>query len=92
MLYLLIEGVPKCQSELFTIAEGLLVEADPDLYEMAHRLTCAYSAGVIGSEANRRDMALHAFRRVLGKGVELEWVNYETHAQALTELSCPRAL
>ena len=84
MLYLMIEGTPKCQSQKLLDAEELLREADPDLYEMAIKLTCAYPVG-LDKHLTARTMAAHTIRRVLGQHTAIEWVGCGAHAAALID-------
>jgi hypothetical protein len=85
MLYLMIEGTPKCQSEPLLRAEDLLREADPDLYEVAIKVTCAYPGDATPKAENVRVMAVHTLRRVLGQYTAIEWVGNKAHAAALAD-------
>ena len=92
MLYLMIEGTPKCQSEPLLRAEELLREADPDLYEVAIKVTCAYPNDATPKAATAREMAVHTLRRVLGQHTAVEWVDRKVHAAALNAAGVYKAL
>lgn len=91
LLFLMIDGQPKCQSDRLRDAETLLIAADPDMYEVVKKVTCAYPAGPTTMEVRRRDMAIHNLRRVLGADAEIIWVDAWTHADALRSNGCYRA-
>ncbi len=85
MLYLIIEGTPKCQSQELLRAEELLQDADPDLYEVIAKLTCAYPAG-LDANLTARTMAVYNVRRALGQHTAVEWADCKAHAAALDAL------
>ena len=92
MLYLMIEGTPKCQSQELLRAEELLRDADPDLYEVTVKLTCAYPNDDSPKAATTREMVVHTVRRVLGQYTAVEWVDRKVHAAALNAAGGYKAL
>ena len=89
MLYLMIDGEPKCQSARLRDAEALLFDADPNLYEVIKKVTCAYPPEPV--HETQREMAVHNLHRALGADAEIIWVDHWTHADALEPYECYRA-
>lgn len=81
MLYLMINGTPKCCSTTLRDAEQRLADADPDLYEEVHKVTCAYAAA--DHSENRRNVAIHTLKRALPAGTDFRWVSEGEHHRAL---------
>ena len=82
MLYMTIDGIPKCVSPMLRRAERILREVDLDLLEHLHQLPCAYPGGLDSHAA--RLTAAHMVGRAIGRGDCIRWVAEGEHSDALS--------